>query len=159
MKKLMCMLFVLPILIFGGANQAVDSTAWDTVGIYPTSPYALRQQGYEYVNLFREIDIDSAGTTMVWTPMETGMFNCFSLDIPAQGDSLKTEYFPGIQLADITDYPYRWQVKTANTGTDSTYRVSGFSCDPFFTYVWFRFINLQLVDKTDIPIYLSGKEQ
>lgn len=159
MKKLIFMLIVLPILLFAGANLKVDSTAWDTVAVFRVAPFLFKQQGYEYVSLFLEIDIDSAGTTMVWNPISTGKFNAFSLDIPAKGDSLRIEYFPGIQLTDITNYPYRWEVDTTSTGTDSTYRNAIFYEKALFLYGWVRFINLTLADKTDVPVIMSGKEQ
>jgi len=128
------------------------------VNVYPVSAYNLRYTGYEYVSLFRELNIAASGTTMVFTPIFTAPYNCFSLDIPAKAESLRTEYFSGIQLADITNYPYRWQVDTTCTGTDSTYRHAIFY-DPLFFYGWLRFINLTATPKVDIPVYLSGKEQ
>lgn len=160
MKKLILLLIVLPILLFAAANQIVDSTAWSRVDSFPISAYWLRQQGWDYLSLSIEIDIDSAGTTMIWNPISTGKFNSFSLDIPAKAQKLKIEYFPGIELTDITDYPYRWtEIDTIDTGADSTYRYAIFNDVPFFLYGWLRFIDVDSVDRTGVPVRVSGKEQ
>lgn len=160
MKKLIIMLIMLPILLMAVANQAVDSTIWTNLWIYPIKAHWIEYiESYECISLFRELDIAASGTTMIWEPVFTGPYNCFSLDIPAKAESLEIEYFPGIQLTDITDYPYRWQqLDTIPTGTDSTYRKPIFE-DPLFFYGWLRFINLTIAPKVDIPIYMSGKEQ
>lgn len=160
MRKLLFMLIVLPILLFAGANQAVDSTAWSRIDSLPISSYWLRQQGYEYISLFRYLDIDSAGTTMVWDPIWVIPYNVFSERIPHKGDSLRIEYQLGMDLTYISNYgDWNWLVDTTNTGPDSTWiRALGGNW-PLGSYLWKRYINLKLVDRDSIPIYFSGKEQ
>jgi hypothetical protein len=143
MRKLIFMLIVLPILLFGTPNHSNQ-----TIGVL--------DEGTDWAVWGGTITIAAQGTTYVTTPVLVGYFNSGLFEL-ISAESLRVEYRMASLIEDLT--LHSWQLDTVLI-VKNLYEKEIIKNWLFRPYLQYRLINTDVSAGTDtVDLRISMKEQ